>query len=126
MLKYARGKYQRTEAHMIIDVEEVRYFHVKTGHFLGSLPKSSVPATIFAKSVDCVMYSLLFDTVSKRGDFAGFNGKGKIMEVPNITQQELDALVKRLKLQGFLCQFQHFVTEQVIEYVYIVRGDRVV
>lgn len=122
MLKYARGKYRGSEAHIIIDREEARYFHVKTGSYLGFTPLRAVPARLLGSAFDCKVCSLLLDKQTGRGDYAVFTALGRQDLITNITQDGLDSLVSRLKQVGLVCQFQHVLTDSVVEYIYVVKG----
>lgn len=121
MLKYARGKYRGSEAHIIIDREEARYFHVKTGSYLGFTPLRAVSARLLGGAFDCKVCSLILDKKTGSGDYAVFTALGRQDLITNITQDGLDSLVSRLKQVGLVCQFQHVLTDSVVEYIYIVK-----
>ena len=121
MLKYARGKYRGNEAHIIIDREEARYFHVKTGSYLGFTPLRATPTRPLGSAFDCKVCSLLLDKQTGRGDYAVFTALGRQDLLTNITQDALNDIIAKLKQLGLVCQFQHILTETVVEYIYVVK-----
>lgn len=126
MLKYVKGMYKGQAAHIVIDSEEVKYFSVDTGLLIGIGCYAALPNKYLFQAVECMIFSLLVETKTGVGQFAGFNGDGKFMAIPNITQVELDKTIARLRKRGIVCRLQVKLIDGVIEYLYIVRGGSVV
>lgn len=122
MLKFVQGNYLGHNVYIVITQGEFRCFNVHTGQFLGKVALKHLPIHLFKKAVDCEVYSILYNKKTNDCCLAGYSSEGKIMSVSQLTQDVLDKELIKIKGYGLLAHFIITLNDEVLDYVYVVRG----